>query len=236
MPAKESEMAKPLILIAENELALGELLTFGLESANFTPEWCGDGRLALLRLDKPPIPDLLVLDWMMPGPSGIDVCKRVRGVAALSQMPILMLTARSDEADIIKGLDAGVDDYLTKPFSMKELTARIRALLRRANHTQTRLAFGELVIEIDNYRVLWSGTHLPLSPTGFKILTTLAARPGKIMPREKLLAEVWGENADIDLRTIDANIKRIRTLLKQATGKDFIQTSHGFGYFWQDKP
>lgn len=230
-------MSAPLILIAEDEMALGELLSFHLKEAGFQTEVVGDGRLALLRLHKEPAPAVLLLDWMMPGPSGLNICKRVRFDSALSKMPILMLTARGGEEDVVAGLEAGADDYLTKPFSTKELIARLRALLRRTQTdapTQTNaLDFGALRIERENYRVLWNKKILPLSPTSFNLLSVLAEHPNKVMTREQLLNSVWGTQTSVEPRTIDANIKRLRTLLKENTKKEFIKTSHGFGYFFE---
>jgi two-component system phosphate regulon response regulator PhoB len=224
--------AQPFILIAEDELTLGELLMFGLKGEGFEVELAGDGRLALSRLRKTPQPDLMLLDWMLPGPSGIEICKIARNNSALNKMPIMMLTARSDEEDIITGLEAGADDYLTKPFSMKVLTARIRALLRRTDDKENLdlLQFGTLTINPDTYCASWKEDPIPLSPTGFKLLFYFASNPNKVLTRDKVLDGVWGQDAAIEPRTVDANVKRVRTLLKKFTGQEFIKTSHGFGY------
>ncbi len=227
---------KELILVAEDEMALGELLTFNLTEMGFQTELVADGRLALLRLSKKPTPDLMLLDWMLPGPSGIDICKKTRANDSLNKMPIIMLTARSDESDIIKGLEAGADDYMTKPFSTKELHARIRALLRRTNPNQKEaslLQFGALTIEPNNYRVCWQDELVPLSPTGFNLLLHLARNANKVLTREALLDAVWGQNVAIELRTIDVNVKRLRALLKKTTKREFIKTAHGFGYTFE---
>lgn len=231
---------KNLILIAEDELALGDLLMFNLQEAGFTPELAQDGRLALLRLRKDPLPDLMLLDWMLPGPSGIEICKAIRKNSTLNKMPIIMLTARSEEKDIVKGFEAGVDDYLTKPFSMKVLAARIEALLRRTNRDETigenesaLLQFGQLKIDANNYRVLWQNGAISLSPTGFRLLLYFASNADKVLTRENILDAVWGQDSIIDLRTVDTAVKRVRDLLTRATGKTFIKTEHGFGYIFE---
>lgn len=227
---------KKLILIAEDESALGELLVFSLKEAGFETELSSDGRLALLRLAKPNPPDIMLLDWMMPGPSGIDICKKIRHNKNLRAMPIIMLSARGEEQDRIDGLNAGADDYVSKPFSMKELIARINSSLRRADLTNadsTVLHFDELEIQCNNYQILWQGKIIPFSPTGFRLLSHLAINKNKVWTRESLIDEVWGENIAIEPRTVDANIKRVRVLLKQITGRDFIKTARGFGYVFE---
>ncbi len=229
-------MSAPLILIAEDEAALADLLAYALKRAGFAVRRAGDGRQAFSQAVKSPTPDLLLLDWMMPGPSGIDICKRLRGHPKLKSMPIIILTARGEEHDRITGLDSGADDYITKPFSTKELIARVRALLRRA-HAQLEaeiITRGDIHInktaQIASCGDSSNKKNIALSATEFKLLVYLADRPGHVFSRESLLDAIWGHHSEIQPRTVDANIKRLRQKIKKSCGHDPIRTARGLGY------
>ena len=235
----------PLILIAEDETALVELLAYNLKREGFAIRRAADGRQALLQAAKTPAPDLLLLDWMLPGPSGIDICKRLRRDPLLKPMPIIILTARGEELDRVSGLNAGADDYITKPFSMKELIARIKALLRRAHAELDAdiILRGGLKINKTAHsvscvscasRASSDAQKIALSSTEFKLLVHLANRPGHIFSRENLLDAVWGSESELQARTVDANIKRLRQQIKKNCGHDPIRTVRGLGYVFDN--
>ena len=229
----------PLILIAEDETALVELLAYNLKREGFAIRRAADGRQALLQAAKTPAPDLLLLDWMLPGPSGIDICKRLRRDPQLKPMPIIILTARGEELDRVSGLNAGADDYITKPFSMKELIARIKALLRRAHAELDAdiILRGGLKINKTAHSVSCASSDaqkIALSSTEFKLLVHLANRPGHIFSRENLLDAVWGSESELQARTVDANIKRLRQQIKKNCGHDPIRTVRGLGYVFDN--
>jgi two-component system, OmpR family, phosphate regulon response regulator PhoB len=222
---------KPLILIAEDEPAQMELLRYNLESADFRTVVANDGASALALVDEEK-PDLIVLDWMLPEMSGIEVCRRIRGRPETRSMPVIMLTARGEESDRVRGLETGADDYLVKPFSQAELVARIRALLRRARPalTEEQLSYGGIVMDIPSHRVSRDNMPVQLGPTEFRMLRFLLERPGRVYTREQLLDQVWGRDVYVESRTVDVHIRRLRMALEVEGAPDIIRTVRGAGY------
>jgi len=216
-------------LIVEDEPAISELLAINLRHNGFEPVICMDGEQAQREIDAV-LPDIVLLDWMLPGASGISLAKRWRSQARTKQVPILLLTARSEESDKIEGLDAGADDYITKPFSTQELMARVRAVLRRRAPEQSAgaLRVGDLALDGATHRVAWKGLELKVGPTEFKLLRYLMAHPERVHSRAQLLDMVWGDHVFIEERTVDVHIKRLREALQQAGA--MIDTVRGAGY------
>lgn len=222
------------IIIVEDEPAISELVAVNLRHAGYLVAQAGDATeaMALIQEQKP---DLLILDWMLPGTSGIEIAKRLRASESHRLMPILMLTARAQEGDKLQGFEVGVDDYLTKPFSPRELVARVSAVLRRTQLTQTQdtpseeIQIGPLKLDPQTHRVRANETLLELSPTEFKLLFYFMSNPERVMSRSKLLDAVWGE-ADIEERTVDVHIRRLRLALKPHGADELIQTVRGGGY------
>jgi two-component system, OmpR family, phosphate regulon response regulator PhoB len=216
-------------LIVEDEPAISELLAINMRHNGFEPVLCMDGEQAQRELDAV-LPDIVLLDWMLPGASGISLAKKWRSNERTRHIPILLLTARSEETDKIQGLDAGADDYITKPFSTQELMARIRAILRRRAPEQTAeaLSVGALALDGATHRVTWQGGDLKVGPTEFKLLRYLMAHPERVHSRSQLLDKVWGDHVFIEERTVDVHIKRLREALQQAGG--MIDTVRGAGY------
>jgi DNA-binding response OmpR family regulator len=215
------------ILVVEDERTIAEAVAARLRAEGFTVQVAGDGPGAVEAARRSP-PDAIVLDVMLPGFDGLEVCRRIQ---AERPVPVLMLTARDDETDLLVGLAVGADDYLTKPFSMRELAARVHALLRRAARSAVpsagaMLRFGDLEINLAERRVLRAGIEAHLTPTEFDLLVHLAGRPRTVLPRERLLAEVWGWADASGTRTVDSHIKGLRRKL----GADLIRTVHGVGY------
>ncbi|MEL6997455.1 MAG: phosphate regulon transcriptional regulator PhoB [Pseudomonadota bacterium] len=219
------------ILIVEDEEALSELLEYNLASEGFAVKTSPHGDDAMIVLDEDR-PDLLLLDWMLPGLSGIEICRRVRARSDTRDMPIIMMTARGEEADRIRGLDTGADDYLTKPFSIPELTARVRALLRRARPTiaSDMATFGDLMLDRETRRVHRANKEIHLGPTEFRLLDCLMQRPGRVYSREQLLDLVWGRDVYVEVRTVDVHIGRLRKALNGRGQRDPIRTVRAAGY------
>ena len=219
------------ILIVEDEEALSELLEYNLSSEGFQVRVSADGDDAMLCLDEDP-PDLMLLDWMLPGLSGIEICRRVRARAEMRDMPIIMMTARGEETDRVRGLDTGADDYLTKPFSIPELTARVRALLRRSRPTiaSGMATFGDLALDRETRRVHRGEREIHLGPTEFRLLDCLMQRPGRVYSREQLLDIVWGRDVYVEVRTVDVHIGRLRKALNGRKQRDPIRTVRAAGY------
>lgn len=222
-------MKKPRVLIVEDEPAIAELIAVNLRHNGFDPVWAEDGASAQRELDAV-LPDAILLDWMLPGQSGLALARKWRGDARTKQIPILMLTARGDEPDKVAGLDAGADDYITKPFSTQELLARIRAVLRRRAPEQASdsVTIGELTLDAATHRVTWQGQPLKLGPTEFKLLNYLMKHPERVHSRSQLLDKVWGDHVFIEERTVDVHVKRLREALG-AAGM-LVETVRGAGY------
>jgi two-component system, OmpR family, phosphate regulon response regulator PhoB len=222
---------KPLILIAEDEASLMTLLRYNVEKEGYRAAEARDGEEALL-LAAEDTPDLVILDWMLPKVSGIEVCRRLRGRAETKNVPIVMLTARGEEADRVRGLDTGADDYITKPFSMTELLARMRAVLRRIRPALAEdvAAFGDVSIDRSTHRVRRGNREIHLGPTEYKLLDHFIQHPGRVFSREQLLDAVWGSGVYVDARTVDVHIGRLRKALIEGGEADPIRTVRSAGY------
>ncbi len=219
----------PRILIVEDEASIAELISVNLRHNGFQPVWAMDAESAQRELDEI-LPDVILLDWMLPGESGLTLARRWRAGARTKTVPILMLTARGDEADRVAGLDAGADDYIVKPFSPRELLARIRAVLRRRVPESAGgiVKIGDLQLDADTYRVSWQDKPLKIGPTEFKLLQYLMRHPERVHTRGMLLDKVWGDHVYIEERTVDVHVKRLRESLGDAGG--MIETVRGAGY------
>ena len=178
------------------------------------------------------LPDLIVLDWMLPGKSGIEVCRELKRDAATREVPVLMLTARGEEADRVRGLDIGADDYVVKPYSVAELLARVRAMIRRSNPAGSGevVGFGDIVLDSEQHRVLRNGQTVKLGPTEYRLLSVFISRPGRVWSREQLLDRVWGHDLEIDFRTVDVHVGRLRKALRQEGKPNPIRTVRSAGY------
>ncbi|WP_397400116.1 phosphate regulon transcriptional regulator PhoB [Phenylobacterium sp.] len=221
----------PYILVVEDEDALATLLDYNLMKEGFRIERAADGEEALLKISEE-APDLVVLDWMLPKVSGVEVCRQIRAGTETRRTPVIMLTARSEEADKIRGLETGADDYVVKPFAMSELVARIRALLRRTRPEllDERLEYGDLLLDRARHRVTRSGQDVHLGPTEYRLLDFLMQRPGRVFSRERLLDAVWGANTYVELRTVDVHVGRLRKALRKPNSPDLIRTVRSAGY------
>jgi two-component system phosphate regulon response regulator PhoB len=228
-------MPKPLILVVEDEEPLSMLLRYNLEAEGYAVDVAVRGDDAELRL-RERVPDLVVLDWMLPGLSGIELCRRVRRRSETAQLPILMLTARGEEDERVRGLATGADDYVVKPFSVAELMARVKALLRRASPevVSAVLKAGELELDRETFRVRRSGREVHLGPTEFRLLEFLMTSPGRVFSREQLLNGVWGHDVYVDERTVDVHIGRLRRALNRGRSRDPIRTVRGAGYAFNE--
>jgi two-component system, OmpR family, phosphate regulon response regulator PhoB len=226
----------PRILIVEDEEALTLLLRYNLEAAGYDIESVARGDDADLRL-REAIPDLVILDWMLPGVSGIELCRRLRSRPETRQLPIVMLTARGEESERVRGLSTGADDYVVKPFSVPELLARVQALLRRASPERVAdvLGFGDIAIDREKKRVTRGGRPIDLGPTEYRLLEFLMERPGRVFSREQLLDGVWGSDIYIDERTVDVHVGRLRKALNRGDEVDPIRTVRGSGYALDDR-
>ena len=221
----------PYVLVVEDEDALSTLLSYNLEKEGYKVAVATDGEEGLMLVDER-LPDLIVLDWMLPKVSGIEVCRRLRSRAETRNVPIIMLTARGEESDRIRGLDTGADDYITKPFSMTELPARIRAVLRRIRPglSEDRIRHGDIVIDRVAHRVKREGREVHLGPTEFRLLDYLMQHPGRVFSREQLLDAVWGSDVYVEARTVDVHIGRLRKALNLSEESDPIRTVRSAGY------
>jgi two-component system phosphate regulon response regulator PhoB len=219
----------PRVLVVEDEPAIAELIAVNLRHNGFQPIWAIDGEAAQRELEAV-LPDVILLDWMLPEQSGLSLAKKWRSQARTKQVPILMITARGDEPDKIAGLDAGADDYITKPFSTQELLARIRAVLRRRAPEQTNESVTLDALELDaaTYRVSYQGQNLKLGPTEFKLLHYLMKHAERVHSRGQLLDKVWGDHVFIEERTVDVHVKRLREALGAAG--NMVETVRGAGY------
>jgi len=221
---------QPGVLIVEDEPAIAELIAVNLRHNGFRPTWAMDSASAQRELDDV-LPDVILLDWMLPGESGLILAKRWRANPRTKQVPIIMLTARGDESDRVAGLDAGADDYIAKPFSTKELLARVRAVLRRRAPEQAGgpLSMGDLLLDSSTYRVSFRSQMLKLGPTEFKLLHYFMNHAERVHSRSQLLDKVWGDHVFIEERTVDVHVKRLREALGPEAGS-MIETVRGAGY------
>ena len=225
----------PHILVVEDEQALGLLLSYNLEAEGFTVERVERGDEAEVRLNEV-APDLVILDWMLPGVSGLEICRRLRAREATRTLPVIMLTARGEEAERVRGLSVGADDYVVKPFSVPELMARVRSLLRRSRpeRVASRLSAGDLDLDRETRRVRRGMRDIHLGPTEFRLLDYLMERPGRVFSRSQLLDGVWGQSVEIDERTVDVHVGRLRKSLSRGRERDPIRTVRGAGYSFDE--
>jgi len=222
---------KPLILIVEDEAALATMLRYNLEKEGYRVCEAGDGEEALTVVSERK-PDLVVLDWMLPSLSGIEVCRQLRRKPATRELPVIMLTARGEEGDKIRGLNTGADDYMTKPFSLPELMARIRAMLRRVQPVPLKgmLQFADIAMDLAAHRVTRGDRPVHLGPTEFRLLQFFMQHPGNVFSREELLNAVWGPDIYVEPRTVDVHIRRLRKALNGENEDDIIRTVRAAGY------
>lgn len=223
--------AAPLALIIEDEPAQLALVSYNLKQGGFQLAEAANGEEGLL-LAEELLPDIIVLDWMLPEVSGIEICRQLKKNNNTKKIPIIMLTARGEEADRVRGLDTGADDYITKPYSINELIARTHSILRRTRPASIgeTLSYAGVVLDSGQHRVTREGKSLKLGPTEFRLLSALIEKPTRVWSRELLLDRVWGRDFDVDTRTVDVHIGRLRKVLHQKGLPDPIRTVRGFGY------
>jgi two-component system phosphate regulon response regulator PhoB len=224
-------MSQARMLLVEDDRVLADLLVWHFEREGFDIRHTGDGDEALL-LAEEFAPDIVLLDWMIEGVSGIEVCRRLRRSAATANVPIIMLTARGEEGDRVRGLETGADDYLTKPFSPRELIARVGAVLRRVRPALAgqSLRYADVEMDVVAHKVRRGGKAVPLGPTEFRLLRHLLEHPGRVFSRERLLDAVWAHDADIELRTVDVHVRRLRKAINEGGRADLIRTVRSAGY------
>lgn len=230
-PGSGHETTRPSVLVVEDEPALATMLRYNLERQGFRVEEAADGQEALLRIAEER-PDLVLLDWMLPTLSGLEVCRQLRRRPATRDLPIIMLTARSEDQDAVRALDTGADDHIGKPFAMEALLARIRALLRRSGGMAAKgtLTFLDLVLDQDAHRVTRNGRVLHLGPTEYRLLEFLMRHPGRVFSREQLLDAVWGRDVHVELRTVDVHVLRLRKAVNGLGEVNLIRTVRSAGY------
>jgi two-component system, OmpR family, phosphate regulon response regulator PhoB len=228
-------MMKGRLLLVEDDPALTDLLKWHFEREDFNVEHTPDGEEALLLATESP-PDIVLLDWMIEGISGLEVCRRLRRTPETANLPIIMLTGRGEEADRVRGLETGADDYVTKPFSPRELVARVKAVLRRVRPALAgeQLCFSDLEMDIVGHKVKRAGRTIPLGPTEFRLLRHFLEHPGRVFSRERLLDAVWGRDRDIEIRTVDVHIRRVRQAINLDGQPELIRTVRSAGYALDD--
>ena len=224
-------MIRPTVLLVEDEPAQREMLAYNLEAEGFDVIAADNGEDGLILVDEND-PDLIVLDWMMPQLSGIEVCRRLKSNSKTRQIPVVMLSARAEEVDRVRGLETGADDYVVKPYSVIELMARVKAHLRRirAAAVGDRLEYGDIMLDPETHKVFRSQSELKLGPTEFRLLSTFMEKPGRVWSRDQLLDRVWGRDIYVDTRTVDVHVGRLRKALCQHGGDDPLRTVRGAGY------
>lgn len=227
---------QPTILVVEDEAPLAELLKYNLEASGYAVDVVMRGDDAEIRLQERSF-DLILLDWMLPGLSGIELCRRIRSRTETQATPVIMLTARGEEAERVRGLTTGADDYVVKPFSIPELTARIQAILRRSSPElmSNALVVGDLELDRHTHRVRRQDREIHLGPTEFRLLEFLMSTPGRVFSREQLLNGVWGHDVYVDDRTVDVHIGRLRKAINRGRARDPIRTVRGAGYAFDDR-
>jgi len=227
---------KGRLLLVEDDPNLVELLTWHLEREAFRVDHTPDGEEALMLAKEAP-PDLILLDWMIEGVSGLEVCRRLRRTPGVAQVPIIMITGRDEESERILGLETGADDYLAKPFSPRELVARVGAVLRRSRPAQSseQLRFADLEMDLAGYRVRRDGRNIALGPTEFRLLRHLMEHPRRVFSRERLLNAVWGRDREIEIRTVDVHVRRLRQALDAPGKPELIRTVRQAGYALDDE-
>jgi two-component system, OmpR family, phosphate regulon response regulator PhoB len=236
-PESVSSLSKPLVLVVEDEAALATMLRYNLEKQGFRVEEAADGQEALTRIAETQ-PDLVLLDWMLPVMSGIEVCRQIRRRGPTRDLPVIMLTARTEDQDVVRGLNTGADDYITKPFNMDALLARMRALLRRANAVPAkgRLSFHDLSLDLAAHRVQRGGRPIHLGPTEYRLLEFFMQHPRRVFSREELLDAVWGPDIHVEPRTVDVHIRRLRKSINADGELDVVRTVRAAGYALDTEP
>ena len=224
-------MSRQLVLIVEDEAALATMLRYNLEKQGFRVDEAADGQEALIRISEAP-PDLVLLDWMLPVMSGLEVCRQIRRRADTRDLPVSMVTARTDEQDAVRGLNTGADDYVTKPFNMEALLARMRALLRRAGGVAAKgtLAFHNITLDQTAHRVHRNGRAVNVGPTEYRLLEFFLQHPRRVFSREEVLDAVWGPDIHVEPRTVDVHIRRLRKAINSADELDVVRTVRAAGY------
>ncbi len=232
-----AEPSKPLILVVEDEPAVATMLRYNLEKQGFRVDEAGDGGEALTRIAESR-PDLVLLDWMLPIMSGIEVCRQVRRNPHTADLPVIMLTARADDQDAVRGLNTGADDYITKPFNIESLLARMRALLRRSGGTtgKGQLSFHDIEIDLAEHRTVRNGRRVHLGPTEFRLLAYFMRHPRRVFTREELLDAVWGRDIHVEPRTVDVHIRRLRKAINGEGELDLVRTVRAAGYALDTEP
>ena len=222
---------KPVILIVEDEAPLVTMLRYNLEREGFAVDEAAHGEEALLRIAERR-PDAVLLDWMLPHVSGLEICRQIRRAPSTRSLPVIMLTARGEESDRIRGLDSGADDYVVKPFSPNELIARVRAVIRRTTPEPEdgMLRYADLEMDLVAHRAYRAGRAIHLGPTEFRLLRHFLQNPRRVFSREQLLDRVWGHDAELELRTVDVHIRRLRRALNANDGRDLLRTVRSVGY------
>lgn len=231
VPDSVSLSNKPLVLIVEDEAALMTMLRYNLEKQGFRVEEAGDGEEALSRINEVK-PDMVLLDWMLPHLSGIEVCRQIRRRPATRELPVIMITARSEDQDAVRGLNTGADDYVTKPFSTEALVARMRALMRRSNTVPAKgeLRFHDIVLDLSAHRISRNGRQLHLGPTEYRLMEFFMQRPRRVFSREELLDAIWGPSIHVEPRTVDVHIRRLRKAINGPGELDVVRTVRAAGY------
>lgn len=221
----------PHILVVEDEASQREVLVYNLQAEGYRVSQADNGEEAMLIVSEDP-PDVIVLDWMMPHLPGIEVCRRIKTAPDTRAIPIIMLSARTEEVDRVRGLETGADDYVIKPYSVSEFMARVRAQLRRVRPSTVgqMLTYGDITLDAETHRVSRGGMHLKLGPTEFRLLSTFMEKPGRVWSRDMLLDRVWGRDVYVDTRTVDVHVGRLRKALTKAGGDDPLRTVRGAGY------
>ncbi|MBW4093593.1 MAG: phosphate regulon transcriptional regulatory protein PhoB [Proteobacteria bacterium] len=222
---------RPLVLVVEDEAALATMLRYNLEKQGFRVEEAADGQEALTRIAETQ-PDLVLLDWMLPALSGLEVCRQIRRRPATRDLPVIMVTARTEDQDAVRGLNTGADDYITKPFNTEALVARMRALLRRSGAlpTKSALAFHDITMDLATHRVTRNARALHLGPTEFRLLEFFLQHPRRVFSREELLDAVWGKDIHVEPRTVDVHIRRLRKAINGPDELDLVRTVRAAGY------
>lgn len=224
-------MPEPVVLIVEDDPAQREVLAYNIRAEGYRIETAATGDEALVRV-REETPDLIVLDWMLPNVSGIEICRQLKIARETRAIPVIMLSARSEETDRVRGLETGADDYVVKPYSVGELLARIRTQLRRTRPASVgvKLEYEDIVMDMEEHRVFRGDDAVKLGPTEFRLLSTFMERPGRVWSREQLLDRVWGRDIYVDTRTVDVHVGRLRKALTGAGGSDPLRTVRGAGY------
>jgi len=232
-----ADAARPLVLIVEDEPAVVTMLRYNLEKQGYRVDEAGDGAEALTRIAEAK-PDLVLLDWMLPTLSGIEVCRQLRRNPNTATLPVIMLTARADDQDAVRGLNTGADDYITKPFSIEALIARIRALLRRSSGAAEKghVGFHDIEVDLAEHRVIRNGRRVHLGPTEFRLLVWLMRHPRRVFTREELLDAVWGRDIHVEPRTVDVHIRRLRKSINADGELDVVRTVRSAGYALDTEP